>query len=268
MSIQREPVVAAYGMGLNSTAYIARMVELGEPIDKIFSSNTGGERPETYAYAIGFSMWLVSKGYPPVTMISKGGRKETLEQYCLRTGMLPSLAYGYKSCSHKFKIEPQERECNRLPAAKAAWKRGAKVVKLIGYDIDEPHRAAIPEDAKYRYRYPLLEWGWGRDECEQYLISIGLPVPGKSACFFCPASRKPEILELRQKHPNLLARAIFIEYVAETSGKMMKPTGLGRRLRWQSFILEVREAEAAGRRIPMAQVEDAVPCGCYDGAAA
>jgi hypothetical protein len=254
----------AYGGGTNSTALLIEMVRLKQPVDVILFADTGGERPETYQYVRIFSDWLVLNGYPPITVVKKGGRQETLEENCLRLSMLPSLAYGFKGCSHKYKIEPQEKFCNNSPQARVAWSAGQKVVKIIGYDMDEPHRAAIPEDKKYRYRYPLLEWKWGRDECVDAISQAGLPQPGKSACFFCPSSTKPEILELRRSNPDLLARALELEKTAKESGNLKTVNGLGRRLNWADFLHAYDQSEQPANII-YRQVDVPVCGGCYDG---
>ncbi|OEC43158.1 hypothetical protein A7D27_10085 [Pseudomonas sp. 1D4] len=263
----RAPIVAAYGMGTNSTALLVEMVRRGEPVDAIVSADTEGERPWTYEFRDLFSAWLVAHGYPAITIVKKGGRPESLEDNCLRLAMLPSLAYGFKGCSHKYKIEPQEAWANKWPPARAAWAGGQKVVKLIGYDVDEPHRAAIPEDDKYTYRYPLLEWGWGREECVAAIAAAGLPQPGKSSCFFCPASTKAEILELRREHPDLLARALAIESTAINAGNLRSVNGLGRKLHWGQFLQLVEEAEDPTKFILRQQDFPNPPqCGgCYDG---
>lgn len=212
-----------------------------------------------------FSAWLVERGYPPITMVRKGGRQETLEENCLRLDMLPSLSYGFKGCSHKYKIEPQEKFLNNHAGARAHWAAGGKVLKLIGYDVDEPHRAAIPEDKKYRYGYPLLEWGWGREECEARILRAGLPLPGKSSCFFCPSTTKPEILALRSRYPIYLARAVAIEDNAKSKGNLKTVNGLGRRLNWLDFLLEVEAAEAEKRAVDLTVGGQPEPCSsCYD----
>jgi hypothetical protein len=48
----------------------------------------------------------------------------------------------------------------------------------------------------------------------------------KSACFYCPVSKKPEILWLREHHPELLARALAIEHDAQP--KLASVKGLDR----------------------------------------
>lgn len=268
--MSRNPIMVSYGAGTNSTALLVEMVRLGEPVDAILFADTGGERPNTYAYAEMFSAWLVARGYPTIIKIKKGGIPETLEQNCLRNAMLPSKAYGRSGCSHKYKIEPQDKWTNNWPLAKAAWANGEKVIKLIGYDIDEPHRAAIPESEKYRYQYPLLEWGWGREECVRAIDAAGLPQPGKSSCFFCPSMTKGEIQQLRKEHPDLLIRALNIESTAKEAGNLHTVNGLGRRLNWGEFIELVEEAEANDPTAFFLRQQDfpnPPQCGaCYDGA--
>lgn len=250
--LPRSPVVVSYGAGTNSTAVLIEMARRGEPVDLITFADTGGERPETYAYLALFSDWLVAHGMPAVTLVKKGGRVETLEQDCLRKRMLPSVAYGFKSCSQKYKGEPQDAFTNNWQPALDAWAAGLKVIKCIGYDADEPQRAKFTEDNKYQWRYPLLEWDMGRDECIEVIRAAGLPLPGKSSCFFCPNSRREEILALPD---DLKDRAIALERNAD----LTTLTGLGRRWRWEDLIASDRD------QIPMFDAPTEMPCGCYDG---
>lgn len=245
------PVVFAFGAGLNSTAVAVEWVLRGyTPPHRILFADTGGERPETYEHIEMFSAWLVSQGMPAIEITKKGGRDETLEQYAIRTKHLPSMAYGRKSCSHKFKIEPQERDINRWPVARAAWKRGEKVVKVIGYGYEEQRRLSLAkiEDNKYLYRFPLNEWQLDRDGCVAIIKRAGLPVPPKSSCFFCPSMRKSEIVALSGQRPDLIERAIHIEDVARENGNLETVQGLGRRFAWRDFLAGIdvpEEAEAA-----------------------
>ena len=41
-----------------------------------------------------------------------------------------------------------------------------------------------------------MDWGWDRAACKQAISDAGLPIPVKSACFMCPASKKQEIENL------------------------------------------------------------------------
>lgn len=272
--------VVSFGGGTNSTAMIVGMYLHKIPVDLILFADPGAEQPHTYEYIEVFDEWLVKHGLPkitPVHCVDKGGNRLTLEQECLRSGTLPSIAYGFKKCSLKHKIGPQEKFCNNHPACRAEWAAGRRVHKFIGYDAGETRRVqhAAPADEankKYENHYPLYEWGWNRAECVRVIERAGLPRPGKSSCFFCPSMKKAEILELWEKYPDLFRRAVDIEHGAAPTLQTVK--GLGRRWSWESYIAEVqrqREFEAAQITFDDLFPESpggcicGAPCGCYDG---
>lgn len=66
---------------------------------------------------------------------------------------------------------------------------------------------------RYTCRYPLREWGIDRVECGRIITRAGLPLPPKSACFFCPAMREVEIQLLALEHPELHRLALEMERV-------------------------------------------------------
>ncbi len=249
------PLVVSFGGGTNSAAMLIEMARRNVRPDLIMFADTGGELPETYQFVKDFSAWLEAHDLPAVTWVRY--EKETLEENCLRQNMLPSLAYGFKGCSQKYKIQPQNKYANNWQPAKDAWRAGGKVVKLIGYDAGEHHRGKIPSDDKYLYAYPLVEWGWGRKECVAVVKAAGFK-PAKSACFFCPAAKKYEVLNIAQTHPELMARAIEMEMNAKC--EVVK--GLGRNWRWSDLVKADEQQMKLFDELP-----DPVPCGCYDGSA-
>lgn len=241
--------MVSYGGGTNSTAMLVGMVERTERPDAILFADTGGERPEIYTFAERFSGWLVERGFPEITVVAN---LPTLEQDCLTRKALPSVAYGFKSCSDRWKVRPQNKWVNRWPLAMEAWQRGEKVTKCIGFDAGEPYRAdGKTGDEKYLNRYPLIEWDWGREECVEAIRRAGLPQPGKSSCFFCPNTKKHEILSLPV---DLQERALEMEENADLG----TIKGLGRGFSWKNFIHGDR---AQIKLFPVGEM----PCGCYDG---
>ncbi len=232
--------MAAYGGGVNSTALLVGIVQ-GKPAPRpgaILFADTGGELPETYAYVALFSAWLQRHGLPPITTVSDtlGG---PLYDRCISQKMMPSVAYGRhrRGCSEKSKQRPQHRYARNVwPDSMAAFARGERVVKLIGFGAEERYRARIENDRWYEYEYPLIVWGWDRQKCEEEIGQAGLPVPGKSACFFCPFRKKHEILEMEHAHPDLLERALIMEAAAAPNlqGKSIK--GLGGRFSWAEWL--------------------------------
>ena len=257
--------IVAYGGGTNSTAMLIGLCRKQIPVDLILFSDTGGEHLHTYGYFPIINGWLAAHGMPEITRLeyrTREGLRLTLEQECLQSHSLPSIAYGYKSCSLKHKVHPQEKYCNHHPACREAWKRGEKINKFIGYDAGEGRRKKRAEDAerkdkKYNYQYPLIEWGWSRDDCIEVIRQEGLPLPGKSSCFFCPSMRPKEIRTLYHRHRDLYERAVAIEREAKPYLTAVK--GLGRNWAWEDFV----EADANQIVLPNFFPEDNLPCGCY-----
>lgn len=191
----RPPVLAAWGAGVDSTAMLIELVERGETVDWVLFADTGGEKPKTYAFVHIFWTWLRKRNVP-CTVVRYTARDfknwpayRTLEENCLTNGTLPSMAFGFGSCSQKWKIAPQNRWTEEWAPAREIWAAGGKVIKLIGYDCSaaDSRRYAEREgytDARYAYRYPLREWGWTRERCIERIAQAQLPIPPKSACFY------------------------------------------------------------------------------------
>lgn len=259
--------VVSYGGGTNSTAMLIGMYQREIPVDLILFADTGAERPETYAYLDIFDGWLTSHGLPKIERLSyhtEDGVQQTLETELLQRRQLPSIAYGAKKCSQKYKIFVQETYCNNHPLCQAAWEGGEKVNKYIGYDAGERRRIQNAtvydmQDKKYKKVYALYEWDWDRDDCKSVIQDMGLPFPGKSSCFFCPSTKKHELLELRRVHPELLKRALAIEDNAKETLTTIK--GLGRNWSWRDY-LDGKDNQVMFCGM-MTDID--TPCGCYDG---
>jgi len=204
----RSPLALAYGLGVDSTAVLVGWHARGIRPDLILHADTGSEKPGTYAYLPVIQDWLARVGFPPVVVVRYEPSNfknwppyRTLGENCLTNGTLPSLAFGFKSCSLKWKVAPQDKYTAAWQPARDAWAAGAPVTKAIGYDAGpaDSRRYAHVEgylDARYAYTYPLRDWGWDRAECKARIAEAGLPVPPKSACYFCPAMKKDELHDL------------------------------------------------------------------------
>jgi len=251
------PVVLSYGGGVNSTALLVGLWEKhGRLPDLVLFADTGGEFPETYAYVEVMREWCEARGctLEIVTNADPGGERhghKSLEDECHRNVGLPSLAFGFAGCSSKWKRHPIHRRIKKL---------GAPVVhQLIGIDAEERHRSANLEDGSGRniYYRPLVDWDWGRDECLEAIERAGLPTCGKSACWFCPAAKKHEVLALAKDRPELFARAVAMERNAKP--RLTATKGLGRGFSWEELVAGDR---AQLKLFPEPPDAD---CGCYDG---
>jgi 3'-phosphoadenosine 5'-phosphosulfate sulfotransferase (PAPS reductase)/FAD synthetase len=254
----REPLVVAYGMGVDSTAMLVGLHQRGERPDLILWADTGDEKPETYAYLPVINAWLRKVGFPEVTVVRNARPKsgdKSLSESLLRLGYMAALAYGQHQCSIVWKLEPQQKFVKTWAPAVEAWAAGLEVVTCIGYDAGprdscRQYKAEGKAADGYRNRFPLIELGWDREECKRQIAAAGLPVPVKSACFHCPAMKRDEIQALRTEHPVLFHRALQIQAKAialqpereaarkakaEAEGRKFRPAttvGLGRSFAW------------------------------------
>ena len=232
--------IVSFGGGTNSAALLVGLHQHGIPVDLITFADTGAEHPHTYRFLETMNQWLREHEMPPITVVEKmdrNGNRLTLETECLRSCTLPSIAYGFKRCSQKHKIGPQEKFCNHHPLCRDVWQAGERVTRFIGYDAGERKRYEHSKkyneaDKKYKNRYPLIEdWHWTRDDCIRVIQEEGLPLPGKSSCFFCPSMKRDEVEALKRQHPDLYRRALAIEEKAMPHLKTVK--GLGRNYAWK-----------------------------------
>jgi len=251
-------LVVSYGGGVNSTALLIGYAERGIRPDLILFADTGGELPRTYAFVEEFKEWLKSHDMPAITVVSNARSHQSLEDECLTNRTLPSLAFGFRGCSVKWKRQPMDRYIrDEWEPAKAQWEAGRQIHRAIGIDAGETHRGKIPDDKRFTYEFPLIEWDWGRDECIDAIHRAGLTVPGKSSCWFCPALKKHEVITLADNHPKLFARCVELEHNAKENLRNIK--GLGRRWSWEDLVAGDR------RQMKLFPETQDIPCICFDG---
>lgn len=247
------PLLVCYGGGVDSTAMLIEMKNQGIVPDVITFADVGAEKPETYETVKRMNEWCVSVGFPAITICTLRTKDstpyDTIEGNQTANETLPSLAFGPKGCSVKWKHKPQDyaiKGCGGQVNAQPAhpvWidcqERGIKPCKLIGYDAGTADmrrsKNLKAEDADFLYAYPLQMLGWNRADCIAAIVAEGLPVPLKSACFFCPASQKWELWELAGNHPDLMERALRMEHLAM----------MGKHSRWGAHCAERPKAGEA-----------------------
>lgn len=226
------PLVVSYGMGVDSTAMLVGLHARRIRPDAIIFSDTGSEKPETYAYAAVIDAWLARVDFPARTIVryqQKNRRPDgqtytTLEENCLVNKTLPGLAFNRKSCSMKWKGEIIDRKARQLFTDHI--KAGGHVLRAIGYDAGpcDSKRGGVETQGPWKWIYPLREWGWDRARCEAEIVAAGLPVPEKSACFYCPSMKPAELIQLARRHPDLARRAVALEDAARP--RLIKISGL------------------------------------------
>jgi hypothetical protein len=229
-------LAVCFGAGVDSTAMLVALHDAGLKPAVITFADTGGEKPETLNHLDRMQAVLRQWGWPAIDVCKKIPLASTgysdLLGNCVANETLPSLAFGMKSCSIKWKQIPQDQflkgcksgpnACPPHPAWLQAQQAGERIVKLIGYDCGKADtrrsKNAMMVDADFDYAYPLRLLGWEREDCVQAITdAIGEEmVPVKSACFYCPASKSWELFWLAAHHPDLLEEAMAVERRALT----------------------------------------------------
>lgn len=118
-------------------------------------------------------------------------------------------APGTRSCTADFKI----RVLGRWLKAHGATASNPATVG-IGISLDEVHRVNRRRAESYENPvYPLLTHDppLRRADCERIIRAAGLPVPAKSACWFCPLKRPSTFADMRRYQPDLFAKAVALE---------------------------------------------------------
>lgn len=111
----------------------------------------------------------------------------------------------------------EERRADRATELDAQERRVA-----FGYNRDELARAdrTTTHDTIARVGfYPLIDWGWSREDCENYIFEkLGVRWQ-KSACVYCPFNKEagkstPKGIERLTAHPEQTANALLVEYTS------------------------------------------------------
>ena len=195
-----------FGAGVDSTAMLVALRCAGLRPDVITMADTGGEKRLTWDHVARMGGVLSAWNWPQVDVCRAVTRPSTgysdLYGNCIANETLPSLAFGMKSCSIRWKAQVQDqwlRGVRSGPNARAPhplWTAtrdaGTRITKLIGYDCGKADLRAIAQ-------------ALGADM-----------VPIKSACFFCPASKAWELWWLAAQEPDLFERALYLERNALT----------------------------------------------------
>lgn len=220
----------SYGGGVQSTALLVLAAEGYIPHTTFLFANVGddSEHPATLAYvrdvafdyaaAHGIEMHELGK------VNTKGAHKgpATLYQQLTRPGSrslpipvrMSNGAPGTRSCTADYKIRVVGKWLKEHGASATDPARVA-----IGISTDEIERSTSRKVEPYEVtEYPLLTLehrlaprGANRDQCKAIIAAAGLPIPGKSSCWFCPFHRPTVFADMARTEPALFDKAVALE---------------------------------------------------------
>lgn len=210
------------GAGLQSMAmiYAADRGLIGPMPDAAIWGNTGNARTAE-TDNIRFLRSSNTKPQMPIIEVQGGDLTQDLDDATAgRIKRFPNPPFFVKnpdgsrgilnrSCTRDYKITPVRREAKRL----IGHKPGARLPKepvvevWIGITTDEAHRMDLSQEAWVQHRFPLVEIGWSRHDCDTFLFDLFGIHFGHSGCIDCPFRSPEEWFDMMQNDPDDYERA-------------------------------------------------------------
>ena len=202
-------VVLGWGLGVESTAILVRW--LLEPSSRDFELDdlvvltalTGDEFSVTHQLVEAHVLGLLRQQQVRLVQVCRAGQKESdgivvvddsrqpsrshrhgpwrLSDELRSAGTVPQYAAGRRLCSIRAKGSVLDRWL--------AEHIEGSFRHVIGFNVEETSR--VLRDRSYssaarQSEYPLVDWGWSRQDCEAYLEGVFSVPWHKSCCGFCP----------------------------------------------------------------------------------
>jgi PP-loop superfamily ATP-utilizing enzyme len=212
--------VLAFSGGWDSTACALRLWQLGEQFTMLFTA-TGNELPELLEHVEQVALVTGAKLVKPPT--------RSLGEWIAEFGALPN--WRQRWCTRLIKILPCIAYLKANPGS----------VLMVGLRADEPDREGLYGDYA-TYRYPLREWGWGRDQVVSFCKSSGVVPPARTDCAVCYGQRIGEWHALWRDHPDEFAKGE--QWEADTGHTFRS----AQRDTWPAGLKDLRAAFEGGRK--------------------
>lgn len=210
----------SFGGGVQSVAVMVLAAQQRVQYDHFLFANVGddSENPDTLRYLEEYARPYADDHDIDLIEIAKklrNGETDTIYKQVMGNNRrlvipvrLSNGAPGRRVCTSDFKIEviakwlKQHGATAEQPAASG-----------LGISTDERHRAKPDSRIAWQVlEYPLIDLNLSRLDCMKLIEEAGLPIPPKSACWFCPYKRKTEWQEMRRTQPELFDKAVALEH--------------------------------------------------------
>ncbi|MFF7019368.1 MULTISPECIES: phosphoadenosine phosphosulfate reductase [Streptomyces] len=212
--------VFSFGGGVQSVACLVLATQGRIDFDRFLFANVGedSEDPATITYFRQHAAPFAAAHGITIEELHRtrrNGSTETLYGRLTREGSrsigipvrMANGAPGRRSCTGDFKIKVVGKRLKQLGASASN-----PALVGVGISVDEIQRANTRRSEPYeQMTYPLLDLGLRRTDCHRIIHAAGLPVPPKSACYFCPFRRPEAWREMRRTTPDLFAKSCQLE---------------------------------------------------------
>lgn len=206
--------VFSFGGGIQSTAVLVLIAQKRLQYDALLFANVGddSEAPEaleyirevSWPYAERHGINLIEVQATQGTLMEAIKRRKRSVPIPMRLG---TGAPGRRGCTTDFKIRPIARWLKRHGATAAD-----PAVVGLGISTDEIQRSRTHSGFDWEtLEYPLLDLRMSRNDCRRIITDAGLPIPPKSACWFCPFTSKPRWVRMQTQDPERFAACVAVE---------------------------------------------------------
>lgn len=210
MNVYNESKLFSFGGGVQSNAALVLASQGRIDYRHFVFANVGdrAENPETIEYIKKYSVPFAEKhglAFYVVSRKDKEGNSVDLYDYLhkedskamtIPVRLTPVGMPARRDCTNDWKIKTLNK-----------FAKGIFAVRGIGISTDEIHRARIQKGLEY----PLIDLNLSRTDCKEIIAASELPIPPKSACWFCPYKRMTDWQDLKKNNPNLFWDAVRIE---------------------------------------------------------
>lgn len=238
--------ILSLGLGQQSTAlYFMSCFGLVERFDYAIFADPGAEKPETYFYLKWLLKWQEENKGIPILWVGKKSILHDLQNGRNTTGQsfasIPlftkdengTVGMLRRQCTDEYKIQEVNKAIRKLYGLKAR-KRLPETYLYMGITMEEIERMKTPQNNQLTFVYSFLGYSthkskgvirlesplsYSRSSCLNFYNEYKLPIPPKSACFFCPFQNEDQWLYMMVNEPELFKEAVDLDYSLRDSTK-------------------------------------------------
>lgn len=212
--------IVNFSGGVDSTAMLLRMLELGLKIDEVRNFDEGSWAWPEVQETVQKVQKLIDM---PVTLLTPDVSFDYLfsEKVITRGDRAGQKGYGWPTWSTRWcsgiKIKYLNKNIDSLTT-----------VLYLGFTKGEEYRLAHFPRHSHILRFPLIDWGWDSKKCLEYCTSKGITWNGlythfqNVSCWCCPFRRISELRILRKKYPHFWEKMLIM---GENSSKGFRKEG-------------------------------------------
>lgn len=230
--------VLSLGLGVQSTALYLLGLEGRVEFNWAVNADPGDEPAAVYRHLD----WLIEQNGIPILVRGKGyklgdtlltgtngrgGRFASIPAFTRRPDGDEGITR--RMCTKEFKTEVIDKAIRReilMLKPRQRVPRGMRVIQLIGISLDEKYRAGriykrFVGREGWRCEFPLLDMGWTRNQCLEYLRERVPHTVQKSACVYCPYRSNAEWRWLKENDPAGWERAVAVDTALRVPGNVV-----------------------------------------------